>query len=147
MFPFSKRSLKNLGECHWILQEVASEATKSFNFIVIKGFRNKKDQNFAYRQGLSKLKFPYSGHNKRPSLAFDSVPCPLNWKDTDSFNRMGAIMKKSAETIFFKYGIKGVVFQWGGDYKTWKDRPHFEIKLSDDFILCYQPEKYKNETN
>ena len=59
---------------------------------------------------------------------------------------MGRIFKEAAETVFKRHNVKGARFVWGGDYKTIKDRPHFEIKLFNDLVFSNKPEKYENKT-
>lgn len=142
-YKFSKRSINNLNECHWILQEVAHEAIKLFDFTVIEGIRGEHDQNLYFNKGLTQKKFPQSAHNKNPSLAFDAVPFPVNWKDIPSFNKMGETLKKAFEIVSKRFNLKGVEFVWGGDYKSFKDRPHFEIKLSYQFIASDKSQENK----
>lgn len=120
MPTFSKRSLDNLAQCDARLQKVAHEAIKHFDFVVTCGHRGKTAQNEAFAKGNSKLKWPDSLHNKKPSLAFDAAPYPIDWADVKRFDRMGAVMKAAAKTV-------GVKIVWGGDWKSFKDRPHFEV--------------------
>lgn len=120
MPSFSKRSLDNLATCHADLQKVAHEAIKTFDFTVIEGHRGEAAQNKAYAEQKSKLKYPNSKHNKKPSLAFDAAPYPLDWGDRKSFDTMGKHMKDAAKKV-------GVKIKWGGDFKDFYDGPHFEL--------------------
>ena len=120
MPSFSKRSIDNLDSCHPDLRKVAHEAIKHFDFTVICGHRGKAEQNKAFAEGKSKLKWPDSKHNKTPSMAMDCVPHPLNWQDKASFDKMGAVMKEAAKTV-------GVKIKWGGDFRDWYDGPHVEL--------------------
>lgn len=120
MPKFSNRSLTNLAQCDERLQRVAHEAIKHFDFVVTTGHRNKADQDKAYKSGHSKLKWPDSKHNKTPSRAFDAAPWPIDWEDIPRFDRMGRVMKDAAKKV-------GVAIVWGGDWKSFVDRPHFEI--------------------
>ena len=125
---FSEKSLGNLSECIWILQEIAHMAIEEVDITVYEGYRGEEDQNFYFEKGLSLVKFPASGHNKKPSLAFDAAPWnkdkkAIDWKDESAFNRMGDILKDCADKVFKKYKIKGAKFKWGGDFKTLKDKP------------------------
>lgn len=120
MPSFSKRSLDNLAQCDERLQKVAKECIKTFDFTVIQGFRGEADQNKAFREGKSKLQWPASKHNRRPSHAFDATPVPLDWDDIKAFQAMGRAMKQAAHKV-------GVKITWGGDWKSFKDFPHFEI--------------------
>jgi hypothetical protein len=120
MPTFSKRSLDNLGQCHPDLQDVAHEAIKHFDFTVICGHRGKAEQDKAVREGKSKAKWPTSKHNRKPALAFDAAPYPIDWNDRKRFDAMGAAMKKAAQTV-------GVKIKWGGDFESFYDGPHFEL--------------------
>lgn len=120
MPSFSKRSLNNLAQCDPRLQKVAHEAIQYFDFTVICGHRGQEEQDKAYREGRSKLRFPRSKHNKMPSLAMDCVPYPLDWSDTKAFEEMARVMKQAARTV-------GVDLTWGGDWKGLVDMPHFEV--------------------
>lgn len=120
MPSFSKRSLDNLKQCDPRLQKVAHEAIKTFDFVVTCGHRGKEAQNKAFAEKKSKLKWPDSKHNKTPSLAFDAAPYPIDWNDIKRFDQMGAVMKAAARSV-------GVKITWGGDWKSFVDRPHFEV--------------------
>lgn len=58
----------------------------------------------------------YSWHNFR--RAFDFVPLDAHggadWNDLDKFDKVGAIGKSLG-------------LEWGGDFKTFPDRPHFQF--------------------
>jgi peptidoglycan L-alanyl-D-glutamate endopeptidase CwlK len=120
-YTFSKRSLKNLDQCHPKLQKIAHEAIKEFDFIVICGYRGEKEQNEAFRRGTSKLKFPKSKHNKTPALAFDAVPyikgAPggIDWSARAKFLEMRKCFKRAAD----KLGIPVRFISW--------DLPHVEL--------------------
>jgi peptidoglycan L-alanyl-D-glutamate endopeptidase CwlK len=61
-------------------------------------------------------------------MAVDVVPYPLNWKDIDSFKRLG----------YFVVGVAhgmGINVKWGADWnmdmdlsnETFLDYPHYEL--------------------
>lgn len=120
MPSFSQRSLDNLKQCHPHLQKVAHECIKTFDFTVTCGHRNQADQNKAFAEKKSKLRWPNSKHNKTPSLAFDAAPWPIDWNDVARFDAMGSAMKAAARKVHVK-------LVWGGDWKSFVDRPHFEL--------------------
>lgn len=87
---------------------------------VTSALRTFAEQNDLYAQGRTKAgqivtqaKGGQSNHNF--GLAFDVVPV-VNGKATYNYdwNKIGAIGKS-------------VGLSWGGDWKTFKDRPHFEL--------------------
>lgn len=128
MAAFSKRSLAALSTCHPDLQKLMSEAIKDYDFAVICGHRGRADQDRAVAQGMSKLAFPKSKHNKLPSLAVDIVPYPVRWKDIDSFKQLAVHIHKVADQL----GIKirhGADWNMNGDYtdEKFSDWPHYEL--------------------
>lgn len=128
MPTFGKRSRSNLDAAHKDLQILFNEVIKHYDCSVICGHRNKSDQNKAYFDGRSKLKFPQSKHNCLPSNAVDVVPYPINWKDTDRFYHFSGFVLGVAATLDIK-------IRWGGDWdsdtdlhdQSFMDLPHFEI--------------------
>src|SRR6185503_4741406 len=107
-YKFSKRSLKNLAQCHPDLQKIAHEAIKEFDFVVICGHRGEKEQNEAYDNGYSKLRYPKSKHNKTPALAFDACPYPIDWEARAKFLEMREVFRKCAARL----GIKVRFISW-----------------------------------
>jgi peptidoglycan L-alanyl-D-glutamate endopeptidase CwlK len=73
----------------------------------------------------------YSFHNF--GLALDVVPTALlklpSWGDTPSH-------QKATDALWARVGAigKAIGFRWGGDFKSIKDRPHFE--WSGDLVLA-----------
>lgn len=134
MPTFSDKSKKYLSECHPDLQVIFNEVIKHFDCSVICGHRGAAEQNAAYEQGMSKVQFPNSKHNKVPAMAVDVVPYPVDWNDRERMyffaGHVIAIAKKLKELGWIKSDIR-----WGGDWnqdtdtkkETFKDLPHFEI--------------------
>lgn len=127
MPKFSARSLKNLEQCHPLLQLLMYEAIKVTDFSVICGFRGEREQNEAYDRGNSKLKWPQSKHNQTPSLAVDIVPYPIDWNDERRFRTLGTVVKEIWAQLP-EEKKEGWSLSWGGDWKTFKDFPHFELR-------------------
>lgn len=121
-YKFSKTSLNRLMLCHQSLMKLIMAAIKTapFDFSVICGYRNKFDQNQAFVKGTSKVMFPNSMHNKRPSLAVDLAPYPIDWKDIERFKILACHIK----IVAFTQGIK---IAWGGDWDNFKDYPHYQL--------------------
>lgn len=131
---FSNESKTKLAECHKDLQTLFNEVIKYYDCIVLVGFRNAKDQDDAYAEGKSQVKYPFSKHNTQPSLAADVAPFPLDWQDKESFYHFGgfvigiAKMLKNSGTILHD-------IRWGGDWncnnnlhdQSLYDLVHFEI--------------------
>ena len=127
---FSKRSLLQLESCHIVLQRLMKRVIERTDFSVICGFRNQQEQDKAYADGRSKLKWPHSKHNTSPSLAVDVIPFPVDWDDIDRFKELAAVVKEEwslmTETERLRYELV-----WGGDWATFRDLPHFEIRFAE----------------
>jgi len=96
-----------------------NRAIKLYDFSVLCGFRNEADQDFAYDNGFSKLKWPNSKHNSKPSRAVDIAPYPINWNDSVRFTELAIVVKGIASELF-------IPIAWGGDWRFF-DLPHFEL--------------------
>lgn len=134
MNRFSRRSKNNLAGCHEDLQLIALHTLKIIDFAVIEGHRDSEEQDKLFDKGLSKLKWPNSKHNKKPSTAFDIVPCPIDWNNRDAFIFLAGIVKGVSEMLFSQ-GLISHRIRWGGDWngnnnlkdQTFYDYPHFEL--------------------
>lgn len=124
---FSGRSLKRLDECHPLLRRLMLSVVEETDISIICGARGEAEQNKAYALGHSKLRWPQSKHNLSPSMAVDAVPFPIDWKDIDRFKELGQIVKQHWERIPAEER-SGASLSWGGDWKTFKDYPHWELK-------------------
>ena len=122
MNKFSKRSLDNLQSCDYRLQWLFHKVLEEHDCSIICGHRGEEEQNKAFAEGKSKLKYPQGKHNKTPSLAVDVLPYPFNgWEDKEQFKKFADIVKTKA----LNYGIDIV---WGGDWTSFVDMPHWELK-------------------
>lgn len=52
--------------------------------------------------------------------AVDIAPYPIDWKDLKRFKMLSEHIKKVAR-------ILNIQVAWGGDWKTFKDYPHWEL--------------------
>ena len=127
-FKWGKQSLTNLSQAHMVLQKLADKALEISlqDLKVICGYRNEVDQNKAFAEGKSKLKWPKSLHNSHPSLAIDVVPLPLNWDNIDAFEEMVQCFE-AAWYLLDEDITKGWILQCGADF-SFNDYPHFQIK-------------------
>lgn len=131
MPKFSNKSRERLAECHDDLQQVMNEAIKEFDFTVLCGYRTPAEQLALYKKGRTEpgqrvtnidgynIK---SRHNYKPALAVDIAPWPIDWNDLSRFETLAHIVKAKAKELNIK-------ITWGGDWKDFKDYPHFELDL------------------
>lgn len=128
MYKFSAKSLALLGECDERLKLLCHEVLKVMDISIICAYRNEADQNKAYDEKKSKLKYPNSKHNKVPSLAVDVCPSPIDWNDHKRFYLMMGVFKAKADSL-------GIKIRCGGDFNNdnnlqndgFIDLPHIEL--------------------
>lgn len=126
-YKFSKRSLNNLVGVHPMLVQLMHEAIKTtpIDFVITEGVRTAKRQQELFKQGKSKC----DGIKKRSNHqvkadgyghAVDLYPYPVDLKDLERFRALAAHILKKAEEL-------NISIEWGGNFKTLVDMPHYEI--------------------
>lgn len=130
MPSFGKASTTRLKTIDARLQCVLLDVIKDFDFTIVCGYRNMEDQNKAYREGKSQLKYPNSKHNTNPSKAVDIAPWRggIQWNDREAFYYLAGLMIATGK----KHGLE---LRWGGDFNQdnnfhndgFLDLPHFEL--------------------
>lgn len=140
MFKFSQTSLNRLKGVHPRLVEVFMEAIKvsPYDFLIAQGVRTAEYQNSLYQQGRTKpgrIVTYCDGYNKKSNhqakddgfgYAVDIAIWNTAIKGNLDYNinklrAVADIIKKIAKS-------KNLVIEWGGDWKKFKDYPHFELK-------------------
>lgn len=138
MPKFSKRSIDNLNTAHDSLKLVFNEVIKEFDCTVIYGHRTPEEQFELFKKGREKVDGWWtvtdkskvvtnldgvnkkSKHNYYPSKAVDVVPYPLDWNNTARFKQLAEVVKAKAKEL-------GIEIEWGGDWMSFKDYPHYQI--------------------
>jgi peptidoglycan L-alanyl-D-glutamate endopeptidase CwlK len=136
MPQFSKISKLRLSGCHPDLQRLMNEAIKEYDFAVICGYRSQQEQDKAFADGKSKLKYPNSKHNLQPSMAVDIAPVKytenrtvwIDWQDIQSFLDLHDVVQVCAAKL-------GIEYIWGGDWdgnpltrNKFNDYVHYQLK-------------------
>ena len=118
---FGSRSTKNMNGIHPDLRLVLDKALQDspLDFVVIEGLRTKERQKELVASGASQTMNSrhITGH------AVDLLPIGPNGKpafDWPLYNQLGPAVKKAAADL-------DVELDWGGDWKKFKDGPHFEL--------------------
>jgi len=121
---FGSRSLKNMQGIHPDLRRVLDRALKDspLDFSVIEGLRTLERQKQLVASGASQTlnSRHLTGH------AVDLLPIGPNGKgafDWPLYDQLGPAVKAAADA-------EGVAIVWGGDWKRFKDGPHFELNRS-----------------
>lgn len=123
-YKLSAISMKRLDTCHPDIQIVVLKAIEisPIDFGVACGERNKKDQNKAFDEKKSRIKWPNGKHNKSPSLAVDLyayVDSQASWNESHLSMLAGVILSVANNL--------GINLKWGGHWKKFIDMPHYEI--------------------
>lgn len=116
-YKLGKRSLSRLEGVHPDLVKVikrAIEVTEQ-DFTVLEGLRSVKRQRELVNSGASKTMNSrhLTGH------AVDIAPWPISW-DWARFYPIEDAMKQAAKDV-------GVNIEWGGDWRSFKDGPHWQL--------------------
>ena len=125
---FSKASLSKLSTCDQRLQDVFLKVIDSYDCTILAGHRGKAAQNKAFDEGKSKLRWPVSKHNDKPSMAIDVAPYPIDWDNINGFYHFSGYVLGIAHTM-------GITLRWGGDWdqdndltdQSFMDLVHFEL--------------------
>lgn len=121
MYQLGAKSRSKLQGVHPHLVMVVERAIEisEQDFTVLEGLRSKERQQELYNTGKSKTlnSRHLTGH------AVDLAPWPISW-DWDKFYPIADAMKQAAEEL-------GIDIEWGGDWKSFPDGPHFQLPRED----------------
>jgi peptidoglycan LD-endopeptidase CwlK len=124
-----ERSLMRLRGVHPALQEVVRSAAGLINeeespmdFIVTEGVRTKERQAQLVKAGASRTMNSrhITGHAVDLAVLVDGE---VRW-DWPLYGKLAAYVKQAAH-------MENVAIIWGGDFRTFKDGPHFELNRKD----------------
>jgi peptidoglycan LD-endopeptidase CwlK len=120
-YKLSQRSLDRLKGVDDRLVNVVKRAIEisEVDFMVTEGLRTEARQKQLVAAGASKTMKSKHLVGKAVDLAA-VVGGQVRW-DWPLYHKIAAAMKRAAE-------ILNVRIQWGGDWVTFKDGPHFELK-------------------
>lgn len=127
MPSFSKTSKARLATCHPDIQKIWNEVIKEKDCIIICGARTLEEQKKAFAGGFSKLdgvtkKSEHQVSKEKPlSTAVDCLPYPLDWNDAKGHTEFARYVLAKAKSM-------GISLEWGGDWKSFKDAPHYQLK-------------------
>ncbi|RSN84443.1 M15 family peptidase [Acinetobacter baumannii] len=143
-YILSRLSLSRLAGLNTKLDAVVKRAIEitEQDFLVVEGVRSKEQCYINYGKGRTVAQCVAKGvpsQYAQPTLAkvtwlnnplsskhttgkaVDLVPYPVDWNDLSKFKKVAVAMKQAAKEL-------GVELDWGGDWKSSKDYPHFELK-------------------
>jgi peptidoglycan L-alanyl-D-glutamate endopeptidase CwlK len=125
-FQLSQRSLQRLEGVHPRLVDVVKLAIQctAVDFTVVEGLRTPARQRELVDAGKSQtlnglhLVQP-DGYGRAVDLA-PLVGGAIPWNDWGQFRRLADVVKSCAAEL-------GTPVEWGGDWRTFKDGPHFQL--------------------
>ena len=132
---FSKKSISKLATAERDLQTIMHSAIKIVDFTIVYGHRTVSEQKALYAHGRDNKNniVTYcdgvknkSKHNYYPSKAIDIVPYPEGWKDEERFSYVAGVIMTIAHQLWTDGKVENRL-EWGGNWKKFKDRPHFQI--------------------
>lgn len=134
MPKFSQESFSKLSTCHPDLQTLFYEVIRNFDCQILEGYRGEDEQNTAFSEGKSKLKYPDGKHNSNPSHAVDVSPYPVNWKNTNRFYWFAGYVMGVAQKLKDDGKITHAI-RFGGDWNSdndisdnkFNDLVHYEL--------------------
>lgn len=125
-FSLSARSLQRLDGVHPRLVEIVKLAIQrtAVDFTVVEGVRTPERQRELVAQGASQTQNSLhlrqqDGYGHAVDLA-PLVGGAIPWSDWEQFRRLADVVKACATEL-------GTPVEWGGDWKSLKDGPHFQL--------------------
>lgn len=129
--------LLKLSTCHVYLQDIVMEVSSQLPLCVVVGWRNRADQEAAFKAGKSDKHFPDSPHNHMDkggnpcAVAVDLAPKradgSIDWDDADGFERINTLMQATAHTMGYTLKHWPIVLASGV-----VDRDHWEL-MEDEY--------------
>lgn len=119
-FTFSARSLAAMTDVHPDLVKVAHRALEltTVDFLVTEGRRSVARQKELVAQGASRtMQSRHLTGHAIDVAAYQSGK--VNW-NLEAMREIAKAFKAAAAEL-------GIPIKWGGDWKTFKDTPHFEL--------------------
>lgn len=113
------------GELAKVIRRAAALSTDpAVGFVVTTGLRSVADQRLMVAKGASKTMRSRHLPGKVTGLAHAvdlavTINGKLRW-DWPLYAKLAAIVKRAARDV-------GVPVEWGGDWKSFKDGPHFQL--------------------
>lgn len=129
---FSAVSVQRLNTCDLRLQTIFWKVIVDFDCSILCGHRGETEQNEAFNNGFSRLRYPHSLHNIYPSLAVDAAPFingQIRLHDREALCYYAGYVMGVAQSM-------GIELIWGGDWngnhlirdENFQDLYHFQLR-------------------
>jgi hypothetical protein len=131
-YRYGRSSTKRLQSCDPDLillfnQALADPACPS-DITILEGHRGEERQNQMVAEGKSQLRWPKSRHNSFPSMAVDAAPYvggAISWS-WPHYYPLADHIKATWARLKAEGKVHGEL-EWGGDWSSFKDGPHWQI--------------------
>ena len=127
-YSFSVKSWNklNMQEVHPDIRRLMVEAIKDspLDFTIIETVREMRRQKELLKLGTTKtLKSRHIPECNKSKLceAVDVAPYPIDWQDKERFRALAAHILKKANQL-------NIPIEWGGNWKSLVDMPHYQLK-------------------
>lgn len=127
-YSFSVKSWNklNMSEVHPDIKRLMVEAIKDspLDFTILETVREMRRQKELLKLGTTKtLKSRHIPECNKSGLceAVDVAPFPIDWQDKERFRALAAHILKKANQL-------EISIEWGGNWKSLVDMPHFQLK-------------------
>jgi len=128
MYKFSRRSRDKLYRCEEPLITLFEKVIEYTDCTIFCGYRDRRTQQQAFEEGRSKVQFPDSKHNHRPSSAVDAGPYPIDWEAIKRWYMFVGIVRGVASMLDIPIRCGA---DWDGDMivkdQNFHDLPHVEL--------------------
>ena len=129
----SATSKARLAQAHPSLILLFEKVAETVDIVVLEAHRELEQEAQNIAKGVSHLKDPMNClHCRSPSLAVDAAATPVDWNDTEAFNRFALdVVKPAADEL-------GIKVRWGGawnDIEGWTLNPPHSFNDLDHFEL------------
>lgn len=123
-FKFSQRSENNLRSVHPDLMKVVRLALElsPVDFGITEGLRTVERQKQLVAEGKSQTM--NSRHISGHAVDVFAYPTPAGSWDWQYYQQISQAFKLAGKNL-------GIPVEWGGDWKTLKDGPHFQLPYAD----------------
>ncbi|MDF7546949.1 M15 family metallopeptidase [Escherichia coli] len=123
-FKFSQRSENNLRGVHPDLVKVVRLALElsPVDFGITEGLRTVERQKQLVAEGKSQTM--NSRHISGHAVDVFAYPTPAGSWDWQYYQQISRAFKQAGKNL-------GIPVEWGGDWKTLKDGPHFQLPYAD----------------
>lgn len=131
-YQWGSGSLKHRKEVHGDLSGLADLVLEivPFDIALTDSHRGEKEQNKYFASGASKVQWPYSKHNRKPSWAMHLDPYPINYENHLLYYVLAGVVLAAAKAMGMQERLV-----WGGDWnqdldlnESFRDLAHWELK-------------------